>query len=235
MKRLLAFALMLTTPSLAAEEIEIVRDGSIFAVITHKAGFASGAAHNHLVAAAGYQATLSFDDGAPLATRFELVQASDRLIVDPWELEQAWYPRLEELGILDQAFSEVAGGDRQKIRESMLSKGQLDAAGFPEISARITEVREQAVTHGGVVAPEARQRNTFPYAATLELEIRGKTVAKPVAARYQLADGALNVEALGTFNFIDFGIKPYSAFLGAVKNQDAFHVYVNLKGRSTVQ
>ncbi len=72
-------------------------------------------------------ATLSFDDGAPLATRFELVQASDGLIVDSWEVAQAWYPRLEEL-------------------------------------------------------------------------------------------------ALGTFDFTDFGIKPYSAFLGAVKNQDAFHV-----------
>lgn len=228
MRRLLAIALMLTMPDLAAEEIEISKEDSIFAVITHKAGLASGVAHNHLVTAADYQATLSFDDGAPLTTRFELRQASDKLMADPWEMAQAWYPRFEELGILDEAFTEVSAKDREKIRKSMLAKGQLDAAGHPEIVARITEVREQAATHGNAVAPEARERNTFPYAATLELTIRGKQVAKPVAARYELVDGALTIEALGAFNFTDFGIKPYSAFLGAVKNQDGFHVYVSL-------
>ena len=220
MRQLLAIALMLTMPDLAAEEIEISADDSIFAVITHKAGLASGVAHNHLVTAADYQATLGFDDGAPLSTRFELRQASKKLVADPWEMAQAWYPRFEELGILDEAFTEVSAKDREKIRKSMLAKGQLDAAGSPEIVARITEVREQAATHGGV---------DFPYAATLELTIRGKTVAKPVAARYELVDGTLTIESLGAFKFTDFDIKPYSAFLGAVKNQDGFHVYVSMK------
>ncbi len=58
-------------------------------------------------------------------------------------------------------------------------------------------------------------------------------MAKPVPARYELADGILTIEAIGAFNFTDFGIKPYSAFLGAVKNEDEFHVYVNLSARST--
>jgi hypothetical protein len=221
MKRLL-LTLLIAAPSVAAQEVELVTGDSTFAVITHKAGFASGAAHNHLVAAAGYRATLAFDAAAPLASRFELKLSSDRLAVDPWDLEQALYPRFEQLGILDQPFSEVADKDRQKIRESMLAKGQLDAAGSPEIVARVTEVREQAATHGEV---------EFPYAVMLELEVRGRKVVKPVAGRYQVTGGVLTVEAVGSFRFTDFGIEPFSAFLGAVKNQDAFHVYVNLKGR----
>ena len=85
----------------------------------------------------------------------------------------------------------------------------------------VTAVEEEATTHGGVA---------FPYAATLELEVRGKKVAKPVAARYQLADGTLTVEAVGAFRFTDFGIEPYSAFFGAVKNEDEFHAFVSLTG-----
>ena len=227
---LLVFALMLTAQYLAAEEIEIVTGDSIFAVVTHKGGFASGVAHNHLVTASGYQAKLSFDASMPLATRFELKLASEQLVVDSWDLEQAWYPRLEELGILDEAFSEVSSKDREKIRKAMLSKGQLDAAGSPEITARITAVREEATTLGGEVAPEARERNTFSYTADLELVIGGKKVERPVAARYHLADGVFNIEAVGTFQFTDFGIKPYSALFGAVKNEDMFHIFVNLKG-----
>ena len=221
-RSLLLLALLVAAPNLAAQDVEISTGDSIFAVITHKAGFASGAAHNHLVVATGYQATLVFDATTPLATRFELKLEGERLEVDPWDLAEAWSPRFEQLDILDEPFREVADRDRRKIRESMLAKGQLDAAGSPEIVARVTEIREQATRRGGV---------EFPYAAMLELEIRGRKVVKPVAARYESADGILTLEAVGAFSFTDFGIKPYSAFLGAVKNQDRFHVYVHLKGR----
>ncbi len=219
----LAFSLLLTASMTSAQQIEIVAEDSIFAVITHKAGLASGMAHNHLVTAAGYQAELNFEAGAPLATRFEIELASDQLQVDPWDLEQAWYPRFEELELLDEPFSEVSEKDRAKIRKSMLSKGQLDATGSPRITARVTAVREQATTLGDV---------GFPYAADLELEIRGKTVEKPVAARYQIDGETLTIEAVGAFRFTDFDIKPYSALLGAVKNEDEFHVYVSLKALS---
>ncbi len=221
----LVFSLLLTADITFAQdtfarEVEIVTEDSIFAVITHKGGFASGVAHNHLITATGYQADLSFDAEAPRATRFEIELASEQLKVDPWDLEQKWYPRFEELELLDEPFSEVSDKDRSKIRKSMLSKGQLDAAASPRITAKVTAVREQATTLGDVA---------FPYAADLELEIRGKTVKKPVAARYQLDGETLTIEAVGAFLFTDFGIKPYSALLGAVKNEDEFHVYVSLR------
>ena len=218
----LSVCLLLSTPQgLLAEEVEIEADDSIIAVITHKGGFAAKRAHNHLIAASGYEAELSFDAAAPLATRFELGFGVEQLVVDPWDLEQAWYPRLQELEILAEAFTEIADKDRQKIRKSMLSNEQLDGEKFPRISASVTGIEEKAVTHGEV---------NFPYTASLVLEVRGRRVEKPVAARYEAADGSLTVEAVGAFRFKEFGIEPFSAFFGAVKNEDEFHVYLHLKG-----
>ena len=214
-----ALPVLLASPALAADEIEIVTDDSLVAVITHKGGFAAKRAHNHLIAAAGYEASLHFEPSEPQASRFSLDFAVEQLAVDRWDLEQRWYPRLAELGILGEPFTEIADKDRQKIRKSMLGREQLDGGNFPRISARVTAVTAHPSTHGGVA---------FPYAATLVLEVRGRSVEKQVAARYQAADGALVIEALGSFRFSDFGIEPFSAFFGAVKNLDEFHVYLHL-------
>lgn len=48
------------------------------------------------------------------------------------------------------------------------------------------------------------------------------------AARHEWVDGVLTVEATGAFLFTDFGIEPYSAFLGLVKVADPFHLYLRL-------
>ena len=213
-------ALFLPTPA-AAEEIAIRDADSVLAVITHKGGFAASKAHNHLIAADARAAQLVFDPAEPLAASFTLDFAAESLIVDSWDLQQAWYPRLEELGILGEPFTEVAEKDRRKITKSMLSDEQLDAAKHPRISARLGAVQKGMETHGGVA---------FPFTATLALEVHGQRVEKPVAARYEAADGTLAIEALGLFHFTEFGIEPFSAFFGAVRNEDSFHIYVNLNG-----
>jgi hypothetical protein len=38
----------------------------------------------------------------------------------------------------------------------------------------------------------------------------------------------LHAEALGELRFTEFGIEPYTAALGAVKNADQFHLWVDL-------
>jgi hypothetical protein len=207
--------------SSAAAEVEIDRQRSVFAVVTHKAGLASGLAHNHLAAAAAYEARLDFDGTAPLAASFELTFAADGLEIDRPDLQRAWYPRLEALGILDQPFGVVSEKDRGKIRAAMLSMRQLDGARFPRLAARLAGIEERASTLGEV---------SFPYAVTLALEVHGETVVRSVAARYELTGGELLVEAAGTFRFTDFGIRPYSAALGMVKNADEFHVFLHLRG-----
>ncbi len=145
------------------------------------------------------------------------------LVAGRAELNKRWYPRLEELGILSQPFSQVSEKDRRKIHSAMVGTKQLDAAKFPSISAQVVEIGEEASTSGEV---------PFTHRVILRLEVHGVTVERPVAARYSLEEDLLTVEAVGSFAFTEFGIRPFSAALGAVRNRDRFHIYILLTARS---
>lgn len=195
----------------------ILGDQSVFAVVTHKAGLVSAFAHNHLVTASNYDARIDFDRSAPLATSFDIQFAVDDLVIDGDDMRQRWYPRLEALGVLDDPFHDVSDDDRESIRQSALDQKQLDARRFPMISARITSI---------TIDPANVEERELPYEVNVALEAHGRTVEKPLWARFELTAELLRIEAVGTFRFTDFGIKPYSALLGTVKNKDEFHVYV---------
>jgi len=212
-------ALGLLVTSSHAESWKVQPQASLFAVVTHKGGFAGGLAHNHLVAADGYEATLELDAATPEAARFELGVPVESLIVDRPELQREAFPRLQALGILDEEFTALDDGKRDKIRRTMLSPKQLAAERYPRISAAVVDVRAEATDA------------EFPYRATLALTVRETRVEREVRARYEQTASGLTVEAWGTFRFTDFGIEPYSMLLGAVKNQDEFHVYVRLIAR----
>lgn len=215
----LLVCLLWATADVRAGEYRILPDQTVFAIVTHKAGFAAGKAHNHFIAASNYKAYFELDESDLLASRFQLEFVSEDLIVDDPEHRQEWYPSLEALEILDEPFKELSEKDRTKIRETMLGKKQLDASVFPEISARVEEVVAESSTDGSV---------ELPYRVTVRLKVHGREVAAPVAARYERDGDMVRIEAVGTYRFEDFGIKPYSAFLGAVKNQNEFHVYMAL-------
>jgi hypothetical protein len=195
---------------------------STFAVLTHKGGFAAGKAHDHLVAAGSPTITLEWDASDPLATRFELRAQVASLRVDEDPLRAELFPRLRDLGLLQQPFGPLTEAQRAEIREAMLSKKQLDAAAFSELSARLVEVSESASKLGTV---------DFTHRGTVELTVHGTTIRRPFQARFDPAAGsrAAILEAVGEATFTELGIKPYSAFLGAVKNLDRFHFYLRLE------
>lgn len=209
------FALVSVTPLLAGS-FEIVPEESILAIVTHKGGMAAGMAHNHLVAASGYRADLAFDPASPTDARFEFHANSAELVIDSPELNPAWYPRLEALGILSEPFKEMSEKDRTKVRNTMLGRKQLDAEQFPEISGSILRV--------GRADADA----DFPYEVTIAFEAHGQRVERPLRGRFEETGNGVVLEAVGDFRFTDFGIKPYSAFLGAVRNRDEIQLYVRL-------
>jgi len=222
---ILAAFLMLAVTGLppTADSTSVTADASIFGVITHKGGFAAVLAHDHLVVAGDYDLDLRFDETSPLATSLELTVAADELVVDDPDLRRLWYPRIEELSILDRPFGELSKKNRAKIRKAMLGDRQLAAGRYPTIRARFQDVKSRAT---------ASEERDFPYVVDLSLSLRDTTVTAPCVARYEIRDGTIRLEAYGTFRFTDFGIKPYSAMLGAVKNQDEFHVFASLEVRS---
>jgi hypothetical protein len=171
--------------------------------------------------AAGPEAELGleFDGERPLETRFSLEATAAGLSVDETELRERWQDRLQQLGVLEEPFGALDGDQRNKIRDSMLGRKQLDAERFPAISARLIGVREQSIEIEG---------SSFPFTIEVELTAHGQTATGRGGARILDHDGT-RLEAVVPLRFTDLGIEPFSAFLGAVRNLDAFFLFASLE------
>ena len=72
-RRFLGLALLVAAVAaspLAAADYAVDADRSLFAVLTHRAGVASGLAHDHLIVARGATVGITLDPAAPDAARF---------------------------------------------------------------------------------------------------------------------------------------------------------------------
>lgn len=202
-----------------ATEAEIVLDESVLAVVTHKAGFASGQAHDHLVVAGRYEAHLAFSPDRPEATTFSLAAAVADLLVDDPALQQRWFPDIRALGVLSEPFGGPSEEQRAKIRKAMLGDEQLDAERHPVLAARLLRVVPEVARVGSV---------EHAYRLAVEISLHGVTREETFTARMHRQERGWRLEALGTLRSSDYGIEPYSAFLGAVRNEDEIHVLVAL-------
>jgi hypothetical protein len=203
----------------APPETELVIEESVLAVVTHKAGLAAGLAHDHLVVAESWKPLFHFAPGRPEATEFSVEVPVADLVIDDPALQQKWFPALAALGVLGEEFRGASQEDRTKIRDAMLSRGQLDPEHHPDLRARLLQVSPEVTTVGTV---------EHGYRLRVEISLHGVTREETFTARLHRAEGRRRLEALGSLLFSEFGIEPYSAFLGAVRNQDRFHVLVVL-------
>lgn len=195
---------------------------STFAVLTHKAGIASGLAHDHLIVAREPKVTFDFDREHPEATKFDFVVAVDALEVDAPAARAALEGRLRELGLQKDGLPAVPESDRKKVRAAMLGESQLDGARFPEIRAEVLGLeRATTATTGGEGA----------WNLALRVTIRGRTLERNLAVSWSEKEGTLAAETFAELHFKDFGIEPYSTMLGAIRNDDRFHLYVSVVAR----
>lgn len=224
-------------PAASAGEVAIDPDRSIFAVITHKAGIAARLAHDHLVVAVSPSLALDFDPQQPAATRFTFVTRVAALEVDPPAARAAWKQRLEELAIHSGDLPPVPDSDRSKVRAAMLGASQLDAARFPEIRAEVLRIESRASSpqSPGTAESAAPVASAKPGdsdgEAVVRITIHGRTVDRLLQARWSGEKDVLVAEVFGEFHFSEFGIEPYSAMLGAVRNADNFHIYVRIQAQ----
>lgn len=215
MKRLLPLFWCVWAPFSMSMDVDTEK--SIFAVITHKGGIASGLAHDHFIHANKVTAQIDGDKIDNLA--LTLVFAVADLEVDEVTRVAKWSSKLKKLGIQKEPFTAHDEKRAQKIHKAMWGKDQLNRMAYPNIEARLAGIAEKAVTIG---------ERTFAYELTVAVTIVGQTVNKVFGADIAYNEGVLNLEAAAAAQFTDFGIEPYSALLGAVSNQDRFYFYVNL-------
>ncbi len=218
------FALATAAPAAAADTWQVDPGRSLFAVLTHKAGIGARLAHDHLIVARGAKVALELDAAAPAGAKLSFQVPVLALEVDPAAERGRWSARLQELGVLAAPLPAVDEDDRAKVREAMLAPGQLAAERFPEIRAELVSIVRRGGAEGARVA--------LGWDLKVRVTIRGKSVEKTVPARWELEDGELSAEALGELRFSEFGIEPYSAMLGAIRNDDLFHILVELVARS---
>lgn len=196
-------------------------DQSVFALLTQKGGFLAGRAHDHLIVATRFEATLAWSGGES-ATAFSAEIRARDLDADPDGPRRRLAPRLVELGLHAGLLPPLSQKQRAQIRETMLGPKQLDAERFPTISVSLVDVRTEVARSGDV---ELSHRGTISFTA------HGRSVALDFRARLEPSEESLTVEAFAPLRFTQIGIEPYSAFLGAVKNLDDTTLYLRLVAR----
>lgn len=100
--------------------------------------------------------------------------------------------------------------DRRDIKGTIEGRGQLDSQRFSEITFRSKEVRG---------TPEALE-------VVGDLTVRGQT--RPIRLRATVDPGG-RLQGAGTIVQSEFGIRPYTAFLGALKLADSVQIRFQLQ------
>ncbi len=197
------------------ETLRIVEDETVLSVVVQTTGVASRFAPDHFIHAGRYHVDLTLDPGRPEDASFEARVWAPDLVVNDRDLRDELEARLLELGILDDPYDEMSEEDREDVWTAMMMEGQLHASEHPWIEVEAVDIRRT-------------DDEDFPWIVTAALIARGTRVEAPVHGRMEREGEAIRIEAFGEFHFTDLGIEPYSAFLGAVRNRDAFHVYLTL-------
>lgn len=173
---------------------------SSFVVQVFKAGAASGLAHDHVIKATGLTGSVVVDPASLATAAVEVTVQTKGLVNDE--------PLLRKRYGLE---GEVNEKDRAAILDNMRNEDQLDIQKFPTIRFVSTSVVPGAGT-----------------ALTLKGRLTIKGVTKDISLPCDVAIKDKTVDGKGTVRLktSDFGIEPYSAFLGAVRNQDEIILHV---------
>jgi len=160
--------------------------------------------HDHVIQAQQTTGTVVWNAADPSACAINLSFPAESLVVDPGTT-RAQYG-------FDGTTSNTEKG---KIRSNMLGKAQLDAKQFPTITFMSQSCRPSG--DGFLIQGE--------------LTVRGK--AKEVKTLMLVTADKDHFTAKGLFktSHADFGMKPYRAALGAVRNADTLAFHVNVVAR----
>jgi polyisoprenoid-binding protein YceI len=206
--------LLLTVPADAETRMAAVTTASAWTLVPARSrlyvrvyrdesALASGLAHDHAVLATGWSGRVEVDPARPDACQVTFDLPVGGLVPDPDDLRRA-------VGLPDT----LSAGQRESILGHILDEGQLWADRFPSVTWRSSTC---SVQDGRVDV-------------TGRLSIRGVGLDLTVPMSWHL-DGP-DLVASGRFQAraTDFGFKPFTAMLGAIRNQDRMDFVVEVRG-----
>ncbi len=174
--------------------------------ITHPAGLFGGAAHSHVIAARDPSGTVVYDADAPERSRVEVRVSAAALQNDDPALRRKYH--------LEKTIGE---DDRRKIAEAMRDRSQLDVAHHPDItftSRSVKRLEDGRLEVSG------------------QLGIHGVEAAVTVPVRVTVEGGVLRGEGTTHIDHHMFGMKPYSAAMGTIRNANGIELHLTLVGRA---
>ncbi|MGE0823438.1 MAG: YceI family protein [Candidatus Binatia bacterium] len=167
-----------------------------------KAGVGAAFAHDHVVHATTFAGQIRLDATTPSNSSVTVEVQTPSLIADE--------PTTRQRYGLTSTLSEK---NRQQIQETMMSTSQLDVGHYPTITFTSTQIGAAAA---GI------------YTVTGNLTIREITQTVTFPAQVEQREQALQVRGSFRFNQSSFGYEPYSAFFGAVRNQDEVRLHFDI-------
>lgn len=196
--------LLLPFPALAAPQTYTLNSGEL-AVHVKPSDSTLMRGSQHIVLTRTFSGKASVDPDAPEACDIRLSFKVDSLQIDPGDARARYG--------LD---GETSDGNKETIKKNALSKGQLDVDNHPTI----TFESKSCQARGDKVA------------VTGALTIRG--TAHTLTAEVDLSvDGpSFKAKSQFTANHSDFGFKPFSALLGALKNHEELTFFVDVTGKA---
>tara|TARA_Y100001973_G_C5195212_1_gene333761 strand:+ start:1630 stop:2355 length:726 start_codon:yes stop_codon:yes gene_type:complete len=165
---------------------------------------ASGLAHDHVMRATNWNGIVSYNpsDISECAMQFSLP--------------------VRDLEVDEDAMRELVGygdtisqSDRETIREHMLADNQLNASQNPTIS---------------FVSSECQLLNVNTLRVTGDMAIRNEVKTWDIDIDFTAQSHAFYMSSVVDFTHSDFGIEPYSAFFGAVRNAEPLKITFDMVG-----
>lgn len=186
-----------------AETYRIIPGESALHARLYKDGVASGFAHDHVIVAEAVEGEVDFDPAAPGTFAVDVRVDTRKLEPDP--------PAQRKIYGLE---GELDADDRKTIKEHMREEDQLHVAKYPQITFRSSRVTASA--------------KAGDYVVVGLLTIRGVTREVSVAVQVEADASGFRGRGKLRIKHTQFGFEPYSAMLGAVKNQDRIDLVLEL-------
>jgi polyisoprenoid-binding protein YceI len=174
--------------------------------LTHPAGLLGGMAHTHVIAARNPTGSIVYDADAPERSRVEVRLSAAALDNDD--------PALRRKYGLEGTLGEE---DRRKVGDTMRSASQLDVGRHPDISFVSRSVKR---LEGGRLEVSG------------QLGIHGVEAAVTVPVTVTVEGGVLRGQGTAHLDHHMFGMRPYSAGMGTIRNANGIELRVSLVGRA---
>lgn len=188
-----------------ARELKVSAEDSLLQILVYRGGAVARLGHNHVIASHHLTGSVYLTED-PLATSFDISFPVTELTVD------------------EPALREAAGADfppavpqsaRDGTRNNLLSEALLDAANYPSIRLRASDIRAAGAG----------------FDAGVEVTFKGSADPLRVPVQLERRDGGIVARGEFPLRHSELGLEPFSAAMGALVVLDEMHIRFEITAR----